>query len=214
MIERDIVPLGDSALTIGFRSDMIGTLSDLIVTEASSIERSQIPGITDVVASYESITVHYDPLRIGYSDLKLRLGSRAATAESVIHTGNQKTHRIPVTYDGEDLDEVAKRTGLTIREVITIHSAQTYRVLVIGFVPGFAYLGQLDPRLVLPRRESPRKQVPAGSVAIAEAQTAVYPSATPGGWHLIGTSPAKLFDPDNERPARLSVGDQVEFIPK
>ena len=128
--------------------------------------------------------------------------------------GVLRVHHIPVTYDGEDLDKVATRTGLTPEEVIAIHSRETYRVLVIGFVPGFAYLGQLDPRLVIPRRESPRKRVPAGSVAIAEAQTGIYPSATPGGWHLIGTTAAKLFNPDDERPARLIVGDQVQFVRK
>jgi KipI family sensor histidine kinase inhibitor len=123
-----------------------------------------------------------------------------------------RTHSIPVIYNGEDLEEVATRTGLTTKEVIAIHSSTTYRVLVIGFVPGFAYLGPLDPRLVLPRRESPRKRVPPGSVAIAEAQTGVYPAATPGGWHIIGTTSATLFDPAEERPARFAVGDRVQFI--
>jgi len=125
--------------------------------------------------------------------------------------GVLKTVHVPVRYDGEDLEEVATRTGLSTAEVIRIHSAQMYRVLVIGFVPGFAYMGQLDPRLVLPRREAPRKRVPPGSIAIAEAQTGIYPSATPGGWHLIGTTTAKLFDPGRDRPALFSVGDRVVF---
>jgi len=213
MTDRVITPLGDSALTITLRADIVGIMSSLVATEASSIERSRIPGVTDVVASYESITVHYDPLRIGYSDLKSALLAPERSGKKVGGSiGVLSTHNIPVTYDGEDLEEVAKRTGLTTEEVIAIHSSNIYRVLVIGFVPGFAYLGQLDPRLVLPRRESPRKRVPAGSVAIAEAQTGIYPSPTPGGWHLIGTTAAKLFDPDEERPARLIVGDQVKFV--
>src|SRR4029079_7448138 len=111
------------------------------------------------------------------------------------------------------LEEVAKRTGLTTEEVIAIHASTTYRVLVIGFVPGFAYLGQLDLGLALPRRESPRKRVPAGSVAIAEAQTGIYPSPTPGGWHLIGTTDVRMFDPGRKKPALLSAGDRVRFAP-
>ena len=212
MTDREITPLGDSALTITLRPDIVGLMSSLVATEASSIERSRIPGVTDVVASYESITVHYDPLRIGYSDLKSALLAPERSGKKVGGSVVQRIHNITVNYDGEDLEEVAKRTGLTTEEVIAIHASTTYRVLVIGFVPGFAYLGQLDPRLVLPRRESPRKRVPAGSVAIAEAQTGIYPSPTPGGWHLIGTTAAKLFDPDEERPARLIVGDQVKFV--
>ena len=223
MNERIITPLGDSAVTLEIKSDIIQILSSMIATEASSIERSEIPGVTDVVASYESITIHYDPLRIGYSDLKSQLLSRGRIGEKVggdpgfrimVPGGVITTHEIPVTYDGEDLEEVATRTGLTPNEVIAIHTATTYKVLVIGFVPGFAYLGPLDPRLVLPRREAPRKRVPPGSVAIAEAQTGVYPSATPGGWHLIGTTSSKLFDPDRDRPALFSVGDRVEFVRK
>jgi KipI family sensor histidine kinase inhibitor len=125
-----------------------------------------------------------------------------------------QTHVIPVRYDGEDLDDVARRTNLTVEDVITIHSGAEYRVFVIGFVPGFAYLGPLDPRLVVARRDSPRKRVPAGSVAIAEAQTGVYPAETPGGWHLIGTTDVKMFDAMRESPALLAVGDRVRFSPQ
>ncbi len=220
--EREIIPLGDSAITVVPNADIVGFTSSQITMEAYEIEKSQIPGVTDVVPSYETVTVHYDPMRIGFSDLKSRLLNRGAPGHKLpggfsimVPGGIQRTLEIPTRYDGEDLDEVAKRTGLTTGEVIRIHRAQTYRVLVIGFVPGFAYLGQLDARLVLPRRESPRKRVPPGSVAIAEAQTGIYPSATPGGWHIIGTTTAKLFDPTDEaRPARLRVGDHVHFVLK
>ena len=217
-MERDITPLGDSALTVSVHPGPVGIMSETVTMAAYEIEKSQIPGVTDVVASYETITVHYDPLRIGYSDLRSRLllkdapGHKVREGASMFAPGGVlKTIHIPVRYDGEDLEEVATRTGLSTAEVVRIHRAQTYRVLVIGFVPGFAYMGQLDPRLVLPRREAPRKRVPAGSIAIAEAQTGIYPSATPGGWHLIGTTTAKLFDPGRDRPALFSVGDRVVF---
>ena len=108
---------------------------------------------------------------------------------------------------------MANRTGLSTAEVISLHSEMDYRVFVTGFVPGFAYLGELDERLSLPRREAPRKRVPAGSVAIAERQTGVYPASTPGGWHLIGTTTEKMFDPGRSRPALLCVGDLVRFDP-
>lgn len=220
-IEREITPLGDTAVTVTPKVDVMGLTSSTILMEAYEIEKSEIPGVTDIVPSYETVTVHYDPLRIGFSDLKSRLLSRSTPghklpggASITVPGGTQRTVEIPVRYDGEDLDEVARRTGLTTDEVIRLHKSPTYRVLVIGFVPGFAYLGQLDPRLVLPRRESPRKRVPPGSVAIAEAQTGIYPSATPGGWHIIGTTTAKMFDPTAERPAKLVVGDQVQFVLK
>lgn len=221
MIERNITPLGDTAVTVSVNPNAVGAMSSYVTMEAYEIEKSQIPGVIDVVPSYETVTVHYDPLRIGFSDLKSRLLSRGSPGHKLpggfsimVPAGVQRTVEIPVRYDGEDLDEVARRTGLTTEEVIRIHRAPAYRVLVIGFVPGFAYLGQLDPRLVLPRRESPRKRVPPGSVAIAEAQTGIYPSATPGGWHIIGTTSAKLFDPDAARPASLAVGDHVQFVLK
>ncbi|HEX9167224.1 MAG TPA: 5-oxoprolinase subunit PxpB, partial [Gemmatimonadales bacterium] len=118
---------------------------------------------------------------------------------------------IPVRYDGPDLEWVAARTGLNPDEVVRRHSARLYTVYLLGFVPGFAYLGELDPTLVLPRRSTPRQRVPAGSVAIAGAQTAVYPLATPGGWHLIGQTTLRLFDPEREPPALLAAGDTVRF---
>ena len=118
---------------------------------------------------------------------------------------------IPVRYDGPDLDQVAARTGMTRADVIRLHTSREYLVYLLGFAPGFAYLGDLDPALVLPRRPEPRTRVPAGSVAIAGAQTAVYPLATPGGWHLLGTTALRLFDPARRPPALLQPGDRVRF---
>jgi len=210
--DRIVTPLGDSALTVSLGDGISEKLSDEVVAEARLIAADAIVGVTDIVSSYAAVTVHYDPHRIGYADLRSRLLSmkpahRADSEQRV------KTHVIPVTYNGEDLDEVAHRTHLSREQVIEIHSGTTYRVFVIGFVPGWAYLGTLDSRLVLPRRESPRKRVPSGSVAIAEAQTGIYPAETPGGWHLLGTTDVKLFDPDRDDPALFAVGDRVRFQP-
>jgi KipI family sensor histidine kinase inhibitor len=205
-------PLGDSAITMTVGEGISIELSDLVAARARAIVAERIAGVNDVVPSYASVTVHYDPSIIEYRELHGRL---IDVIESEIgHSTDQPSaveHVVPVRYSGEDLDYVADQTRLSRKEVIEIHSAARYRVFVIGFVPGFAYLGPLDQRLVLPRRESPRKRVPAGSVAIAEAQTGVYPSETPGGWHLIGTTDVRMFDPNRPSPSLLAVGDIVRF---
>jgi KipI family sensor histidine kinase inhibitor len=121
-------------------------------------------------------------------------------------------HTIPVLYDGVDLPVVAGQTGLAIDEVVARHTARTYTVYAVGFVPGFGYLGDLDPALVVPRRPTPRPRVPTGSVAIAGGHTAVYPLETPGGWHLIGRTSIRMFDAAADPPARLAVGDTVRFV--
>jgi KipI family sensor histidine kinase inhibitor len=214
MSERRISPLGDSAITLTLGDGITGELSEKVVREADAITRSEILGVIDVIPAYASVTVHYDPMRIGYADLRSRLLALASTGDpTAVGNRRSRAHSIAVRYDGEDLADVAARVGMTVGDVIEVHAATEYRVFVIGFVPGFAYLGVLDPRLVIPRRESPRKRVPAGSVAIAEAQTGIYPSETPGGWHLIGTTDVKMFDPARSEPALFAVGDRVRFVP-
>jgi KipI family sensor histidine kinase inhibitor len=162
------------------------------------------------VPAYTTLSVFYDAQRHDYGDV-------ASTVSTLMHdlvpdqraAGRQVV--IPVTYDGPDLAEVARRTGLTEAEVVTRHSGRVYDVYLVGFAPGWAYLGELDPSLVLPRRPAPRPRVPAGSVAIANAQTGVYPFAIPGGWHLIGRTDTVMFDPTRPSPALLEVGDRVRF---
>lgn len=209
-----VSPLGDRAISVSLGEGISEELSSLVVARSFAIRAAGIIGVTDVVASYATLAIHYDPLVIGYSDLRERISPYIASAEIAKHAAQDTTlHIIEVRYDGEDIEEVAARAGLTIDEVISIHTAREYRAYVIGFVPGFAYLGTLDARLGLPRRESPRKQVPPGSVAIADRQTGIYPSSSPGGWNLIGTTEAILFDPDREQPALFKAGDRVKFEP-
>jgi KipI family sensor histidine kinase inhibitor len=211
--DASISPLGDSAVTVKLGDGISESLSELVVRRSEAISKARIAGVSDVVPSYGSLTVHYDPLTISYSDVRKRILSVRIDEESGASSEREiAVHTIPVRYDGEDLDDVARLTRLDVDEVIRIHSSAEYRVFVIGFVPGFAYLGPLDPRLVLPRRESPRKRVPAGSVAIAENQTGVYPSETPGGWHLIGRTDMKMFDASRAQPSMLAVGDRVRFV--
>lgn len=169
------------------------------------------------VPAYASLLIPYDPERLTAADARERIVAVVAAMEAAPLPPERATRvvEIPVRYgggEGPDLAEVAERLGLTSDEVVAIHAGRTYRVFLLGFVPGFAYLGRLPSRLVLPRRATPRARVPAGSVAIAGAQTAIYPSATPGGWHLIGRTDEVLWDPNAASPARLAPGDRVRFV--
>lgn len=207
-----ITPLGDRGITVRLGEGISVDLSDSVVEYANAVTSESIRGVTDVVPSYASFGVFYNPLELSFADLSARIESVLVQAGSPdMERVEGRLVSIPVVYDGEDMDDVCRRTKLTASEVIDIHSGREYRVFVVGFVPGFAYLGPLDPRLIVPRRESPRKKVPAGSVAIAEAQTGVYPSEVPGGWNLIGTTTERMFDPSRLDPALLHVGDRVKF---
>lgn len=204
-----IRPLGECALLIELSdSGRPGRAPAL----AARLREAPPAGVLDAVAAYETVAVYFDPLECSQeelSDLLRREGEQvhASTRESAIE------HVIPVVYDGEDLDSVAARTGLSRAGVAEIHAAADYSVFAVGFVPGFAYLGEVDHRLRIPRRDTPRTRVPAGSVAIAGAQTAVYPLTTPGGWHIIGRTSARMFDPSRSPPSLLAVGDRVRFVP-
>lgn len=170
--------------------------------------------LTDCVPSWTTLLLHYDPLSIDLLHMQNRVQAALADwpGDSIAERAG-RLHEIAVWYAGEDLTEVAHLCGLTVEQVIDLHAGRDYRVGAIGFAPGFAYLGELDERLALPRRATPRTRVPAGSLAIAERQTAVYPQASPGGWHLLGRTAQCLFDPYKEPPCPLAVGDRVRFVP-
>jgi len=212
-----LVPLGDSAITIRLGDRVDPVVAARVQALVDRVRAAHIPSVQEVAGGYAALTVWYDSLRADYESvvaaLEPVLSAPAAAAMSSVQTATPREHRIPVIYDGPDLEEVAQRTGLDVRGVITRHSDRWYSVYLVGFVPGWAYLGELDPRLVLPRRAEPRPRVPAGSVAIGGAQTGVYPLVTPGGWHLIGRTPFALFDPNADPPARLAPGDRVRFAP-
>lgn len=210
--------LGDSAITVALGEGISRKLSREVADLARALAASNIEGLIDIVPAYASVTVYFDRRRVAYDDVAATLRSavaqaRSGSASAAAADTQGKTIRIPTRYDGEDLADVAVKTGLSRDRIVELHSSPEYRVYVIGFVPGFAYLGELDEALVLPRRATPRKRVPAGSVAIAEAQTGIYPFATPGGWHLIGTTQVAMFDVAAPGPALLRVGDTVIFEP-
>jgi len=205
-------PLGDFAVAIVFGAERSPALLGRIHATAAALAAANIPAVEDIVPSYLSIAVFYDCLQRSYADVSaelLAVCERGARAEARTTPGRE--HVVRTRYDGIDLSDVAARTGLSEEEVIARHSGRPYRVDIIGFVPGFAYLSELDASLALPRRDQPRPRIAAGSVAIAGLQTAVYPLVTPGGWHIIGSTDAVMFDPQRGEPSLLRAGDTVRF---
>jgi KipI family sensor histidine kinase inhibitor len=207
-------PVGAEALLLVLAESPDATLPLRIATLAERIRFELGELLTDMVPGWTSLLLHYDLLRTDHLQLASRLTPllEAWLVEPAPAIAG-RLHEIPVWYAGEDLAEVAQACKLSIAQVIELHSATEYRVGAIGFAPGFAYLGELHERLALPRRATPRTLVPAGSLAIAERQTAIYPQASPGGWHLLGLCPWKLFDPLCTPPCPLALADRVRFLP-
>jgi inhibitor of KinA len=206
-------PLGDSAITISFGDERSTELLARIHAAARAVKGAGIEFVDDVVPAYLALTVFYDPRRASYDDI-VKQALAACESDGAGRSGaRSREHVIAVTYDGVDLEMVAATRGLSIDEVVDRHAGRTYSVDLLGFVPGWAYLSELDPAIQLPRRPQPRPRVAAGSVAIAGAQTGVYPLDTPGGWHIIGSTKAVMFDAAREPPALLAAGDSVRFEP-
>ena len=182
---------------------------------AAEVQGSTLPGIRDVVVTGAGVTVHVDPLRAPLDELEALL--RDTPGRALLDEDEAEPIVVPVRYGGEhgpDLDEVADGCQCAPADVIRWHSVPVYHVIMMGFVAGFGYLWPLDGRLRLPRRASPRTRVPAGSVAIAGPQTAVYPTETPGGWHLIGRTDVRLYDSARDRPFLFETGRCVRFEPQ
>jgi inhibitor of KinA len=179
------------------------------------LELQPISGIRNLHPAYCSLLVKFDPLQLQHSQLEEILKQYLARMETVALPEPRQVE-IPVCYDGEhgpDLDDVAALHSLTPAQVIELHSSATYLVYFLGFIPGFAYLGELPEALVTPRLATPRRKVPPGSVGIAGRQTGVYPFATPGGWRLLGRTPLSMFSADRSALSLLSIGDRVRFTP-
>jgi inhibitor of KinA len=203
--------LGDDALLVTFAHAISWDVGARVRAVAQRIRDMHLPSVTDVVPAYTTLAVYFDSRLASYTVISSLIADLAEVMETEVEASSALIE-IPVRYDGPDLAEVAERTGLTQDDVIEKHCSRIYRAYMTGFAPGFTYLGDLDEALVLPRRTEPRVRVPAGSVAIAGAQTAVYPLVTPGGWHLIGTTSAIMFDAGRDPPALLRAGDSVRFI--
>ena len=217
-----ITPVGDSALRVSFG---VGSQVDPVVNRqvhalAHALDgaaiRARPPGLGEAVPGYAALLVYYDPLLGDAAQIEAFIRSVMPFSSSAENLGG-KLVEVPVIYGGEggpDLDFVAQHSGLSAAEVIRRHAAPEYPVYLMGFTPGFPYLGGLDPSIAAPRLPSPRQNVPAGSVGIAGEQTGIYPLNSPGGWRIIGHTPLVLFDPSRSEPFWIHPGDRVRFIPQ
>jgi KipI family sensor histidine kinase inhibitor len=209
-----IVPLGDSCVSVQFAAGIDPAVNARCIALAASLDDLALPGVRDVVPTYNAVTVHFDPL-IGDCDaLSSELG-RLARVEPPSTAVESRTIEIPVTYggaSGPDLRVVAEFAGCSEADVVRLHTATRYRVYMLGFLPGFAYMGTVDRRIAMPRLDTPRMRVTAGSVAIAAEQTGIYPCDAPGGWRIIGRTTVKVFDATRAEPFLLEAGDNVKFV--
>ena len=211
----EVAAMGSSGLLVTRRGSD-GPDHEAVRALYQQVKSRRIRGVSDLVPALDSLLVCYDPIVVPPADLLAHLRS-ALTARSGPDPRTGVVHTIEVVYggaEGPDLQYVAATAGITEAEVIRLHTARSMPILMIGFMPGFPYIGGLPETLRLPRRAEPRSVVPAGSVAIANDQTGIYPDRSPGGWHVIGRTGARLFDLDRRPPALLQPGDYVQFIPQ
>ncbi|KPM46988.1 5-oxoprolinase subunit PxpB [Jiulongibacter sediminis] len=212
-----IHPLSENAITLYFEQKISPEINDLVIASCLWIEENSFPGFIEVVPAYASLTVFYDLVELinqGYKSPFLFVKSKMQEIPfESLKTGNKPKNliEIPVEYSGEDLQIVGRHSKLSEKEIIKLHTEPEYRVYMMGFLPGFAYMGGLNQKLATPRKKKPRLKVPAGSVGIAGAQTGIYPLESPGGWQLIGHTDKKLFDPSDRKLSLLSTGDYVKF---
>ena len=206
---------GESALIVYLGNETSPEVAARVQSACTAIESALGQDLIDLVPSYASVLVIYDPFQTDHLSVGHRL--RAALAElPPVADSESHTVTLPAYYHadvGADLHALAERASLSVDDVIALHSSTEYRVYAIGFAPGFAYLGQVDERIAAPRLATPRQKVPRGSVAIADRQTAVYPAVSPGGWNLIGRCPTRMFDPEATPVMPVAVGDKVRFEP-
>lgn len=208
------LPAGDKALIMEFGNEIAKDINAKIRNVVRFLDEANLKGIEELLPTYRSIMIMYDPLKIEYDELIKTLDELSTKFSE----GSKEVIRIveiPTLYGGEygpDINYVAEHNKITTDEVVNIHTGTDYLVYMLGFTPGFTYLGGMSDKIATPRLASPRAKIPAGSVGIAGAQTGMYPSETPGGWQLIGRTPLKLYDPSKEPPVMLNAGDYVRYV--
>ncbi len=206
---------GDSAINLEFSHEISARTSQRIRCAAQMLKADPVPGIVELVPAFCSLMICYDPTLIDYDSLIATVRGKLRNL-SAVNAEVRRIVKIPVRYGGEfgpDLARVAAHADLSENEVVALHSGRDYLIDMLGFLPGFAYLGGLDERLSIPRLEVPRTRIEAGSIGIGGSQTGVYPLASPGGWQIIGRTPVRPYDPDRARPVLYAAGDYLRFVP-
>lgn len=210
-----ILTAGDSALLIEFGKEINPETNRKITAIVQLMREQHIEGIVDVIPAFCSLLINYDPRVLSYEELKERM-ENLLKMETKTETTRKRIFEIPVCYGGKygpDIDNIAEHAGLSVNEVIKIHSSKDYLIYMLGFLPGFTYLGGLDERIHTPRLASPRLTIRAGSVGIGGSQTGIYPLDSPGGWQLMGLTPVRTYDPERQTPILVEAGDYIRFIP-
>ena len=210
-----ILTAGESSLLVEFGNEISPAINKKITTTLNLMREQHIEGVVDVIPAFCSLLINYDPRVISYEELKDRMMG-LVKMEGQTGQDRKRIFEIPVCYGGEygpDIASIAAHAGLSEEEVIRIHSSRDYLIYMLGFLPGFCYLGGLDERIHTPRLANPRIKINAGSVGIGGSQTGIYPLDSPGGWQLMGMTPVKTYDPDREVPILLEAGDYIRFIP-
>ena len=215
MKKAKILTVGDSSVLIEFGKEISPEINARIATMIKLMKVQQIEGIVDMIPSFCALLINYDSRVISYSDLNKRL-ENVLKLDAKAEVAAAEVFEIPVCYGGKfgpDMANLVEHSGLSEKEIIEIHSGSDYLIYMLGFLPGFPYLGGLDERIHIPRLANPRIKIPAGSVGIGGAQTGIYPLDSPGGWQLLGQTPVKTYDPEREVPILFEAGDYIRFVP-
>lgn len=210
-----ILTAGDSSVLIEFGKEISPEINARITALVHLMKEQHIEGVVDMIPAFSSLLINYDPRVVTHGKMKRRL-EKLLKLEVQEKESSVRIIEIPVCYGGEygpDLENIANNAGLSTEEVIAIHSSRDYLIYMLGFLPGFSYLGGLDERIHTPRLANPRIRIPAGSVGIGGSQTGIYPLDSPGGWQLLGLTPVKTYDPQRETPILFEAGDYIRFVP-
>ena len=209
-----LLTAGDSSILLQFGNTIDPAINRKIAATVQLMREQHINGVTDVIPAFCSLLINYDPRVISYEQIKRRMEALVKIDVTAGDT-RKRVFEIPVCYGGEygpDIQNIADHAGLRAEEVIQIHTSRDYLIYMLGFLPGFTYLGGLDERIHTPRLANPRIRIPAGSVGIGGSQTGIYPMDSPGGWQLMGMTPVKTYDPDREVPILVEAGDYIRFV--
>ena len=209
-----LLTAGASSILLQFGNTIYSAIIRKIAATVQLMREQHINGVTDVIPAFCSLLINYDPRVISYEQIKRRMEALVKIDVTAGDT-RKRVFEIPVCYGGEygpDIQNIADHAGLSVEEVMQIHTSRDYLIYMLGFLPGFTYLGGLDERIHTPRLANPRIRIPAGSVGIGGSQTGIYPMDSPGGWQLMGMTPVKTYDPDREVPIRVEAGDYIRFV--